>query len=166
VPIRVAATAANTPTKIEISAPLIALASTSRPSRSPPNGSVSAFGTSVIWIFAARSAHSLYFGASGSMSDRSTGLAARAARASGSASASFGAGPMKVGGAFGTPTSLCQSPAMTPTADARISSRNATTIASDTMPTRSRRRRRQAARHTPSERAGTMLAGAATIAVT
>ena len=34
--------AASTPTKTEICAPLTALASTSRPSRSPPNGSVSA----------------------------------------------------------------------------------------------------------------------------
>ena len=59
VPIKVATTAASTPTKTEISVPLIALDSTSRPSRSPPNGKVSTRGVSWVFICAARSAHSL-----------------------------------------------------------------------------------------------------------
>ena len=151
----VASTAANRPTKIEISAPLIALSSTSRPRRSAPNGSVSARGGSLTWIFAARSFHSSYFGASGSMSDRSTGFTSPGtAFASGSEPACFAFGPMKVGGASGTATSFCQSRATRPTDDSTIISTNTATTASDTMPTRSPFRRRHAVAHTPRERAG------------
>ena len=59
VPIVVASTDASTPTNTDTSVPLIALDNTSRPSRSPPNGSVSWRVASVVFIFAARSAHSL-----------------------------------------------------------------------------------------------------------
>src|SRR5688572_23080157 len=148
VPISVASTAASTPTKTEISVPLIALDNTSRPRRSPPKGSVSTRWISCVFICAARSAHSLYRGASGSMSLKSTlgpfGTSI-VPRSSG------GRGPSTVGGAFGTPTSACQWRATTPVAERTISSRNAATISSDTMPTRSLRKRRHAVRHTPSE---------------
>jgi len=152
VPISVASTAANMPTKIEISAPLIALDSTSRPRRSPPKASVSARGASVILILAARSSHSAYLGASGSMSDRSTGLASLSTMvASASVPCTSARGPMNVGGALGTPTSFCQPAATRPVAAASTSSRKASTITSDTMPTPSLRRRRQAARQTPGD---------------
>ena len=56
----VASSAAETPTRIDTCAPLTALESTSRPSRSPPKGSVSArVDASVVWYFFAASAHSL-----------------------------------------------------------------------------------------------------------
>src|SRR5512147_1101120 len=150
---RVASTAAKTPTKIEISAPLMTLATMSRPRRSAPNGSVSARGGSVIWILAARSAHSLYFGASGSMSERSTGFASLAMTlAIGSVPVAWARGPTKDGGASGTPTSFCQSPASNPTAAARIMTRNPATTASEAMPTLSLVSRRQAVTQTPAER--------------
>src|SRR5664279_5311780 len=62
------------------------------------------------------------------------------------------AGPMNVGGALGTPTSFCQSRPTRPVAVRTIINTKASTTASDTMPSRSSRRRRQAACHTPSER--------------
>jgi hypothetical protein len=58
VPIAVASSAADSPTRMEISAPLMAFASTSRPSRSAPKGRVSARGTSAVLNCRARSAHS------------------------------------------------------------------------------------------------------------
>jgi hypothetical protein len=58
--------------------------------------------------------------------------------------------PNSDGGAWPTATSRCQSPASSPIAEAATSSRLATTRASDTRPTRSRRRRRQASRQAPS----------------
>jgi hypothetical protein len=57
---------------------------------------------------------------------------------------------MKVGAAFGTPTSFCQFLATSPTPASAISSRKAITITADTRPTRSVLKRRQAACHTPS----------------
>src|ERR1700690_3567805 len=71
------------------------------------------------------------------------------------------AGPMKVGGALGTPTSFCQPPATRPVAVSTIISTKTPTTPSETTPTLSCRRRRQAARQTPSERAA---AGAAVVA--
>jgi hypothetical protein len=59
VPIAVATRAAETPTRIDTCAPLIALARTSRPSRSAPKGSVSAFTLAVVLYFFAASSHSL-----------------------------------------------------------------------------------------------------------
>jgi hypothetical protein len=50
----------------------MALASTSRPKRSAPIGSVSALTTSSVLNLAARSSHSLYLGANGSIADKST----------------------------------------------------------------------------------------------
>ena len=64
-----------------------------------------------------------------------------------------GAGPMNTGRALGTPTSFCQSRATRPAALRMISRMKNSTTPSETMPTRSLRRRRQAACHTPSERA-------------
>ena len=54
----VATAAASTPTKTDTSLPLTALASTSRPMRSAPSGSVGALATSAVRSRAARSAHS------------------------------------------------------------------------------------------------------------
>ena len=59
VPITVAITAPSRPTNTEVCVPRSVFASTSRPRRSPPKGSVSAFGTSVVLYFRARSSHSL-----------------------------------------------------------------------------------------------------------
>src|SRR4030081_2153240 len=73
VPIRVAQSAAATPTAIDTCEPLMALASTSRPHRSPPHGSDAARSASPLLSSAVRRAHSAYFGASGSMALRSGG---------------------------------------------------------------------------------------------
>jgi hypothetical protein len=70
----------------------------------------------------------------------------------------LGAGPMKVGGALGTPISCCHFEATAPTAASATSTMKAATIASDTMPTRSARKRRAAAAQTPSERCGAGVA--------
>jgi len=93
---KVASSAAKTPTKIEICAPLTALASTSRPQRSPPKGSVSARPGEMVWISAARFFHSLYFGASGSISLMSTGGPLGAPRSTACASM-FGRSPRNAG---------------------------------------------------------------------
>ena len=152
---KVASTAAKTPTKIEICAPLMALASTSRPQRSPPNGSVSARGGELTCISAARFFHSSYFGASGSMSLMSTGGPLGAARSIDCASR-LGASPRKVGLAYGTPFSSCQPPATMPAVDSRISTMNAATTPRQRMPIRSAFSRVHAAAQTPCERsAGT-----------
>jgi hypothetical protein len=65
---------------------------------------------------------------------------------------------MKVGGALGTPTSFCQSPATRPLPDSVTSTRKKATMAMQTMPTLSERRRRQEAAHTPSERCAGLAA--------
>ncbi len=149
---QVASTAANTPTKIEICAPLIALARTSRPQRSAPKGSVAARGGELTSISAARFFHSSYFGASGSMSLMSTGGPLGAARSTDCAS-TFGRSPRNEGLAYGTPFSSCHPPATSPAVDARISAMNAATVARQTMPTRSCFSRVHAAAQTPCERA-------------
>lgn len=60
------------------------------------------------------------------------------------------AGPMKVGGALATPRSRCQSAATRPRAASSTITPNRATITSDTMPTRSRRRRFHAEPQIPS----------------
>ncbi len=152
----VASTAANRPTKIEISEPLIALASTSRPHLSPPKASVSArcgsadrdLGRALLPLLVAGRQRvdvgqvdrlRVLDTASGERID--AGLASRF-------------GPRNVGGASDTALLLCQSRATRPTDDSTIISTNTATTASETMPTRSLCRRRQAVAHTPRERAG------------
>jgi hypothetical protein len=80
--------------------------------------------------------------------------------------ASGGAGPTNVGGALATPTSSCQFLATRPTDDAAISTKNASTTSSDAKPTRSARKRRQAACQTPSERSTAGSAGRGSTALT
>src|SRR6187402_2101829 len=62
------------------------------------------------------------------------------------------AGPTKVGGASGTPRSDCQSLATRPTAADTTRRMNSATTTSETTPTRSLRKRRAAAVHTPADR--------------
>jgi hypothetical protein len=149
VPISVATSAAITPTKTEISVPLMALASTSRPRRSPPKGSVSALTVSSVWnwlgalvpLLVARRQRvdvgQVDVGALGHL-DRAGGLGRR--------------GPMKVGGALGTPTSSCQWLATRPAGGQRDQQQESSTTTSDARPTRSALKRRQAACQTPSDR--------------
>ena len=151
----VATSAAETPTKTEICVPLIALASTSRPKRSPPSGSVSRLAP-LRWSCTA-------WRALGPL------LVARRQRVD--------VGDVDVG-AVGPVDRRCLRPrrgaeeasaarwrrrprpasrlATRPSAGRAIRSRKQATTTSDTMPTRSRAKRRQAACQTPSERCGAL----------
>ena len=105
----VAQSAANTPTAIETCEPLIALSSTSRPQRSPPQGSVIARSGSVIFNSPVRRSHSAYFGASGSIALRSGATPLCSARLR-SAPSRFGRSPRNAGFAYGTPISRLHPP--------------------------------------------------------
>ena len=141
----------ETPTRIEICAPLIALASTSRPSRSPPKGSVVGLDALGGLVLLRRLVPFLV-----ARRERVDGgdVDVRARSAPATATLSVGArradeGRRRVRARRARPASRAR-PGRAP--PAATSSRNSATTTSETMPTRSLRKRRAAARQTPSER--------------
>ena len=150
VPTKVANRAATKPTAMDTWAPLMPLSTTSRPMRSAPNSKVSLLTVSVLVNLDARSFHSAYLGARGSIAVKSTfGPATMSINAVCEPSAFL---PTKCGGALGVATSRCQSEATQPNWATSTRQMNKPVITKATIPTRSFLSRFQACAHTPGER--------------